>query len=206
MIKANDIYYMELKKYKNKRLITQIVDVLDSKKIKARFKILDISTSPKIDEIEKATYVKLNFEWYENRFLPLDKNESISSQIEYKSKIQYSPNRYGMLFIYIGEISKKAIQKMQYLGNYNLSKPKDEFTTWDNNYLFFNHENIEESIMDSYRLFNLEQSELFDTKKSTKAREETKRTFEQIKEQMIRYKKKKKNNKCKNDNKHSINS
>lgn len=202
MIKTNDIYYMEFKKFKNKGLVTQIVDVLGSKTVKARFKILDISILPKIDEIEKAPYVKLNFEWYENRFLPLDKNESISSQIKYKSKIQYSPNRYGMLFIYIGEISKKAIQKMQYLGNYNLNKPKDEFTTWDNNYLFFNHENIEESIMDSYRLFNLEQSELFDIKKSTKAREETKRTFEQIKDQMIKFEKEK-NNKCMNNNKHS---
>ena len=202
MIKTNDIYYMEFKKFKNKGLVTQIVDVLGSKTVKARFKILDISILPKIDEIEKAPYVKLNFEWYENRFLPLDKNESISSQIKYKSKIQYSPNRYGMLFIYIGEISKKAIQKMQYLGNYNLNKPKDEFTTWDNNYLFFNHENIEESIMDSYRLFNLEQSELFDIKKSTKAREETKRTFEQIKDQMIKFEKEK-NNTCMNNNKHS---
>ncbi len=122
--------------------------------------------------LENCEFVCTGLSWFENRFWPLDNSKSIKELVEERSKIKYYPDEFGILHIYKGKMffnkkSKKILDSLIYLGNFELTTPKDEFMPWSIDALPFlsfeedTKEDIFNTILKLYKMNNLKESKMF---------------------------------------------
>lgn len=97
-----------------------------------RVKVTPYNKLPKTkEELELLGYARLQTRLWEQRFSPLNGKLSIEKLIEERNKVKFYPDENGILYIYqvmINITSRKHIPKeWEYLGNFNLSLPIDEY-------------------------------------------------------------------------------
>ena len=127
-----------------------------------------------LDFLNSLEYIKIGFSWYETRYLPLSGSDpdGIKRQIEEKNKIKYYYNEYGMMFEYLAamKLTKKFLSALNYVGNFKLTRPKEEFIPWKNYKSIRIDDSFNEEIISRYELFNLKKSEAFDKEYSDRER------------------------------------
>ena len=96
-----------------------------------RAKLTKNITMPKTyEEIEELEYIKTKCITYEERFLPLSGLVPNDILIKERSKTKFYPDEYNYLYQYIFQLSllrKDDYNNLIYLGNYELSTPKEEY-------------------------------------------------------------------------------
>lgn len=101
-----------------------------------RIKITPNKILPKTkDEIEELEYVQTWLVLWEERFLPFVSGPELENEIERRKNMTYYPDEFGYLSQYLISVivtSKRQVPKnFQYLGNYMISSPKDEYVPFD---------------------------------------------------------------------------
>lgn len=110
---------------------------LNNKKIPIfRIKITPNKILPKTrEEIEELEYVQTWLVLWEERFLPLMSWPEMESELERRKNMTYYPDEFGYLSQYLITIvvtlKRQVPENFQYLGNYMISPPKDEYIPFD---------------------------------------------------------------------------
>ena len=96
-----------------------------------RAKLTKNKTIPETyEELEELEYIKIKCITYEERFLPLSEKALDDILIKERSKTKFYPDEYNYLYQYVFQLSlsrKDDYNNLIYLGNYELSTPKEEY-------------------------------------------------------------------------------
>lgn len=183
--KSGDTFALKLTRnelYKNRYLIFIKYDNLDweeTSNVSFRVKITKGGNLPSsFDELDELEYVIVRLCPYENRFLPFSGLKTIDEILKVREKIEYYPDEYGNLNIYIfdiyfGKNSIKILDNMIYLGNFNFTNPEKEYIPFSrHNAGYYLLSDLEEKIISDYESYNLKKSPIYDKKNL--------RTFEEL--------------------------
>ncbi len=143
-----------------------------------RIKITKDKNKPQTkEEIDGMEYVKVAGIMPFERFSFYGSTESIEIVMKEQSKVPFVVNDHGIIDTYVYEIfmgRKSLFKTLEYIGNFNIAKPKDEFIPFhraikgcDAAYIKY----LEEKLLRSYRLYNLKQSAIYDSQKSEEVKE-----------------------------------
>lgn len=172
---------------KKKYLIIYNITNDDNDEKEVYIKISDIL--PKIIDtkfLNSCEYLCTAMTWFENRYYPINMNETIDEMIERKNKIEYFPDEYGILHIYIGRLKANKIfnNYVRYIGNFSLDLPKGEFIPWSKDMyplLLDSDMSIEmfvKNMLKAYHNNNLRESKMFNKDYSKIMRKKAKDAFE----------------------------
>ena len=135
-LKKNDTFVLEIKnckyaEYNGAYLIFNVVGTIRDFSIdEPIFRIKFAKQKPKkidVHSLNELEWVITSFTWYENRLLPIESKE----REKIKKQQIYYPNEYGMLHKYLFGYSCKSLPKeFEYVGNYELDLPCDEYIPW----------------------------------------------------------------------------
>ena len=113
------------------------------------------------EEIEKLKYVIIYVMPMGMRFYPLPGNRPVEDVIKERMKVKVYPDENGYLYEYNLSMTlarKKEIQQFIYLGNFDISKPKEDFIPFSLHNLDGTcMKYFEEYALDNYRSYNLKQ-------------------------------------------------
>ena len=113
------------------------------------------------EEIEKLKYVIIYVMPMGMRFYPLPGNRPVEDVIKERMKVKVYPDENGYLYEYNLSMTlarKKEIQQFIYLGNFDISKPKEDFIPFSlHNLPGTCMKYFEEFVLRKYRLNNLKQ-------------------------------------------------
>lgn len=125
-----------------------------------RFKITKDKTLPKTqEEVEQLEFVKVSFRLFEERYLPYDGRMTIKELIKNRSKVEFYPDEYGFIYTYIESIhirNNADCEKLIYLGNFEISKPDDEYIPFNiyNCKFYDNVDTIVKFLIKRYKSYN----------------------------------------------------
>ena len=145
-----------------------------------RIKITNDKKIPKTkEELEKLDYIIVRSWVWEERFKPLMEYPDCIRQIEERSKIKYYPDEFGYLNSYLYVIyvlfSRQVPEGFQYIGNYNLTPPKDEYVPFHKgNYGFDKFNILTDKLVSSYHKYNKRNSKIY-SEEAAKRRHEIER-------------------------------
>ena len=145
-----------------------------------RIKITNDKKIPKSkEELEKLDYIIVRSWVWEERFYPLMGYPERERQIEERSKIKYYPDEFGYLNSYLYVIyvlfPKKVPEGFQYIGNYKLTPPKDEYVPFHKgNYDFSGFNILTDELVSSYHKYNKRNSKIY-SEEAAKRRHEIER-------------------------------
>ena len=145
-----------------------------------RIKITNDKKIPKSkEELEKLDYIIVRSWVWEERFYPLMGYPERERQIEERSKIKYYPDEFGYLNSYLYVIyvlfPKKVPEGFQYIGNYKLTPPKDEYVPFHKgNYDFSGFNILSDELVSSYHKYNKRNSKIY-SEEAAKRRHEIER-------------------------------
>ena len=145
-----------------------------------RIKITNDKKIPKTkEELEKLDYIIVRSWVWEERFYPLMGYPERERQIEERSKIKYYPDEFGYLNSYLYVIyvlfPRQVPEGFQYIGNYNLTPPKDEYVPFHKgNYDFSAFNILTDKLVSSYHKYNKRNSKIY-SEEAAKRRHEIER-------------------------------
>ncbi len=126
-----------------------------------RIKITEKSEIPKTKEkIEILPYIQVSRVHYEARHFPLSGEMTYAELVESHKGVEFYPDEKGYLQVYIYKMlydKKTTFNQFQYIGNFDLTPPDKEFIPfgYTSGPISSFPENIEERILEKYRLYNL---------------------------------------------------
>ena len=158
-----------------------------------RAKITNDERLPKTkEELEKLEYVIIGLTLWEERFIPYSSRskEQLEQEKEEKSKTTFCPDEFGNLNNYLFSLmlvrKSKVPSDLKYLGNFELTPPKDEYIPFTEfNIDLVLPEKLQEGIIKDYELFNKRKSLLYDMRYSNKIRNEAKLRIDVLEECII---------------------
>ena len=145
-----------------------------------RIKITNDKKIPKTkEELEKLDYIIVRSWVWEERFYPLMGYPERERQIEERSKIKYYLDEFGYLNSYLYVIyvlfPRQVPEGFQYIGNYNLTPPKDEYVPFHKgNYDFSAFNILTDKLVSSYHKYNKRNSKIY-SEEAAKRRHEIER-------------------------------
>ena len=130
----NDVFALKIEKpiYKEQFLILiKHINPKWNNNMLFRAKLTKNKTIPETyEELEELEYIKIKCVPYEERFLPLSEKALDDILIKERSKTKFYPDEYNYLYQYVFQLSlskKDDYNNLIYLGNYELSTPKEEY-------------------------------------------------------------------------------
>lgn len=158
-----------------------------------RAKITNDERLPKTkEELEKLEYVITRLTLWEERFIPYSSRskEQLEQEKEEKSKTAFYPDEFGNLNNYLFSLmlvrKSKVPSDLKYLGNFELTPPKDEYIPFTEfNINLFLPEKLQKGIIKGYELYNKRKSLLYDMGYSNKIRNEAKLSIDVLEECII---------------------
>ncbi len=128
-------------------------------------------------EIEELEYVKVGSLYSFERFAMSRIDKDLDKELEKQSKIPFELNEYGLIDTYVYKIymgNKSPFKSLEYIGNFSIAKPKNEFIPF---HCFASGTNaahikyLEEGLVSCYNLYNLRKSGKYDLKQTDKIKE-----------------------------------
>ncbi len=132
-----------------------------------------------LEELESLPYIKQRYFTFEERHFPLSGKKTYEQLLEERKDIKFYPDEYGYLYCYIVKLAgSKNIKKFEYIGNYNLSIPTEEYIpfTYGHTMLIF-MDKVEE-VLTFYKNFNLKRSYCYTEEENKEIRENARKEVE----------------------------
>ncbi len=142
-----------------------------------RVKITKDNVKPKTrEEVENLEYCKICATHFIERFLPHTDDEKLIAR---RSKQKFYPDEYNFLYSYLMSLActkKFFLENFEYLGNFELSTPTEEFFRYDEVSLIRNMywKYFEKTILNSYIDYNLKKGAIYTEEGNKRAEESAK--------------------------------
>ena len=193
--KINDVFYTKIKHkdelYNNKYLLFIKVGergwATKSNIPVFWLKITKDNNLPKTkEEIDNLEFIITSMTVWENRFLPLMGGyQEMIKDLEEKKKVKFFPDDFGYLHAYrfalIAFNRKYVPEELEYLGNFEVTPPKDEYIPFcEQSINTYRWENLFDNLLERYKLYNLRQSIMYEKEYSENLHKENKEEFDML--------------------------
>ena len=191
--KINDVFYTKIKHkdelYNNKYLLfIKVGEYQWSKNSKIPVFWLKITKDNNLpetkEEIDNLEFIITSMTVWEERFFPLmgDYQEMIKD-LEEKKKVKFFPDDFGYLheyrFALIAFNRKYVPEELEYLGNFEVTPPKDEYIPFSELSInAYRWENLFDNLLERYKLYNLRQSIMYEKEYSENLHKQNKEVFD----------------------------
>lgn len=129
------------------------------------------------EDLENMEYVKIGAILPFDRFSFLQMTKPIDDEIKAQEKVPFTVDEFGLINTYVFEIymgNKSPFKEFDYIGNFKISKPYNEFIPFHRSikgcasaYIKY----LEEVLLRCYKLFNLQKADIYNPEKSDEVRE-----------------------------------